>query len=199
MRRTLFLSILIFGVLAVPASASAASVSISDFSNAGPGQMKAAVSAALGDPCPAGSNCLGGALQGVVRPVGSACQSPKDPNDAYYYNTVFTEHMDTNGTIDKTYTFSPGTYKDTLGVHPIPEGPIQLCAFVSAAWMFGGDVFGGTYATTVGQGYYGVNSPGSGAAGATGQRVAAIKKCKKKFPKGPKRQKCIKKAKKLQV
>jgi len=33
----------------------------------------------------------------------------------------------------------------------------------------------------------------------TGQRAAAIKKCKKKFPKGPKRKKCIKKAKKLPV
>lgn len=29
----------------------------------------------------------------------------------------------------------------------------------------------------------------------TGQRAAALKKCKKKFPKGPKRKKCIKKAK----
>jgi sugar lactone lactonase YvrE len=31
----------------------------------------------------------------------------------------------------------------------------------------------------------------------TGQRAAALKKCKKKFPKGPRRTKCIKKAKKL--
>jgi hypothetical protein len=34
---------------------------------------------------------------------------------------------------------------------------------------------------------------------ATGLRAAALKKCKKKFPKGPKRTKCIKKAKKLPV
>ena len=129
----------------------------------------------------------------MIRPVGSACQSPKDSNDVYYYNTVFTEHMDTNGTIDKTYAFSPGTYKDTLGVHPIPEGPIQLCAFVSAAWMFGGSVFGGTYATTVGQGHYGVNSPGSGAPGATGQRVSAPKKCKKSKKNHDKKKKCKKK------
>jgi RTX calcium-binding nonapeptide repeat (4 copies) len=33
----------------------------------------------------------------------------------------------------------------------------------------------------------------------TGQRAAAIKKCKKKFPKGPRRTKCLKKAKKLPV
>jgi hypothetical protein len=33
----------------------------------------------------------------------------------------------------------------------------------------------------------------------TGRRAAAIKKCKKKFPKGPPRNKCIKKAKKLPV
>jgi hypothetical protein len=33
----------------------------------------------------------------------------------------------------------------------------------------------------------------------TGQRARAIKKCKKKFPKGPRRTKCIKKAKKLPV
>jgi NHL repeat-containing protein len=33
----------------------------------------------------------------------------------------------------------------------------------------------------------------------TGQRAAAIKKCKKKFPKGPKRKKCIAKAKKLPI
>jgi hypothetical protein len=32
---------------------------------------------------------------------------------------------------------------------------------------------------------------------ATGRRAAAIKKCKKKFPKGPKRKKCIRKAKQL--
>jgi hypothetical protein len=34
---------------------------------------------------------------------------------------------------------------------------------------------------------------------ATGRRAAALKKCKKKFPKGPTRKKCIKKAKKLPV
>jgi hypothetical protein len=33
----------------------------------------------------------------------------------------------------------------------------------------------------------------------TGQRSAALKKCKKKFPKGPKRKKCIRKAKRLPV
>jgi hypothetical protein len=33
----------------------------------------------------------------------------------------------------------------------------------------------------------------------TGLRAAAIKKCKKKFPKGPKRKKCIRKAKRLPV
>jgi hypothetical protein len=31
----------------------------------------------------------------------------------------------------------------------------------------------------------------------TGRRAAALKKCKKRFPKGPRRKKCIKKAKKL--
>jgi hypothetical protein len=37
------------------------------------------------------------------------------------------------------------------------------------------------------------------APGPTGRRAAALKKCKKKFPKGPKRKKCIKKAKRLPV
>ena len=37
------------------------------------------------------------------------------------------------------------------------------------------------------------------AAGPTGQRAAALQKCNKKFPKGPKRKKCTKKAKKLPV
>ena len=35
--------------------------------------------------------------------------------------------------------------------------------------------------------------------GPTGRRAKAIKKCKKKFPKGPKRKKCIKRAKRLPV
>jgi hypothetical protein len=34
---------------------------------------------------------------------------------------------------------------------------------------------------------------------ATGQRAAALKKCKRKFPKGPRRTKCLKRAKKLPV
>jgi len=33
----------------------------------------------------------------------------------------------------------------------------------------------------------------------TGRRAAAIKKCKKKFAKGPRRTKCVKKAKRLPV
>ena len=176
MRRSLFLSTLIFGAIALPASASAASVSISDFSNAGPGQMQATVSATGGALCPSGSTCLGVNLEGVVRPVGSTCQWPT-PNDSFYYNRAFLEQIG-SGTINTTYTFSPGTYKDALGVHPVPEGPIQLCAFVTATWMTGsGGIFGGAYATTVRQGYR--RSNGSGAAGPSGQRVAAIKKCKK--------------------
>jgi hypothetical protein len=39
--------------------------------------------------------------------------------------------------------------------------------------------------------------PPPGSTGPTGQRAAALKKCKKKFPKGPKRKKCIKRAKRL--
>jgi hypothetical protein len=51
---------------------------------------------------------------------------------------------------------------------------------------------------------YATQTAGSPAAGPltaapTGQRAAAIKKCKKKFPKGPRRKKCLKKAKKLPV
>jgi hypothetical protein len=41
--------------------------------------------------------------------------------------------------------------------------------------------------------------PPSTASASTGKRAAALKKCKKKFPKGAKRQKCIKKAKRLPV
>jgi hypothetical protein len=182
------------GLAVSAASASAASVSITGFDNAGPGQMQATVSAALGNPCPPGSNCLGGSLLGVVRPVGSACQYP-NPNDGFYYNGVFTEPMAVNGTVNKTYLFSPGTYKDSTGVHPIPEGPIQLCAFVTASWMFGGNVFGGTFAQDQRQASYGSKSSPSGTT-PTGKRVKALKKCKKK-PKGRKRKKCVKKAKKL--
>jgi hypothetical protein len=40
---------------------------------------------------------------------------------------------------------------------------------------------------------------GPTSAGPTGQRAAALKKCKKKLPRGTKRKKCIKKAKKLPV
>jgi hypothetical protein len=40
---------------------------------------------------------------------------------------------------------------------------------------------------------------GSTGSESTGSRAAALKKCKKKFPKGPRRTKCIKKAKKLPV
>ena len=40
-------------------------------------------------------------------------------------------------------------------------------------------------------------TPTPASAGGTGKRAAALKKCKKKFPKGPSRARCIKKAKKL--
>jgi hypothetical protein len=42
-------------------------------------------------------------------------------------------------------------------------------------------------------------TPTPPSSGPTGRRAAALKKCKKKLPKGPKRKKCIKKAKKLPV
>jgi Ca2+-binding RTX toxin-like protein len=42
-------------------------------------------------------------------------------------------------------------------------------------------------------------APGAAGPVPTGQRAAAIKRCKKKLPKGPKRKKCIKKAKRLPV
>jgi NHL repeat len=44
-----------------------------------------------------------------------------------------------------------------------------------------------------------VTPPATPTTAPTGQRAAAVKKCKKKFPKGPKRTKCIKKAKRLPV
>ena len=43
------------------------------------------------------------------------------------------------------------------------------------------------------------NPPPSTASASTGKRAAGARKCKKKFPKGAKRQKCIKKAKRLPV
>jgi tripartite motif-containing protein 71 len=44
-----------------------------------------------------------------------------------------------------------------------------------------------------------ISPPAATTAAPTGQRAAAIKKCKKKFPKGPKRKKCVRKAKRLPV
>jgi CorA-like Mg2+ transporter protein len=49
----------------------------------------------------------------VRRPVGSTCQWPKNPNDSYFYNGVFNEPIG-SGTINKTYTFSPGTHRDRI-------------------------------------------------------------------------------------
>jgi hypothetical protein len=42
-------------------------------------------------------------------------------------------------------------------------------------------------------------APPTAASAPTGQRAAAKRRCKKKFPKGPRRTKCLKKAKKLPV
>jgi hypothetical protein len=42
-------------------------------------------------------------------------------------------------------------------------------------------------------------TPAAAASAPTGQRAAAKRRCKKKFPKGPRRTKCLKKAKKLPV
>jgi hypothetical protein len=120
-------------------------------------------------------------------------------------------------------TFAPSDFADSIGdvvaemAAPAPAGPYgtSLAAFNGASpngtWSLfaqddrtndGGTITGGWTLNLT------VTDPAPvvvpvavpvPAATPTGQRAAAIKKCKKKFPKGPKRKKCIKKAKRLPI
>ena len=177
MRKLLLLSIL--GVAVAPASANAAaSVSIADFSNAGPGRMQATISYQGSGNCYPVVNCAE-YLEAATRPTSASCPgvgTPPGPyaNDPAYYNKVINDpNAALSGSpITNTFQFDPGTYTDGLGTHPLPPGPLKLCAYIVLESIGSPRT---TAATTSRAGTY-----GSPAATPPTPTTSSKKKCKKK-------------------
>jgi len=102
-----------------------------------------------------------------------------------------------------------GSFSDfgscTLSEVTLGEASCQV-TYTASAVGSGSHQITGSYGGDVGHDpsqsstFVGVVPPPTGpTAVPTGQRAVAIKKCKKRFPKGPKRKKCIKRAKRLPV